>query len=130
MSLKKITKSVIKKLEKFGIGIADIDHPTNKEDIIFTGNTLIHCNNNDNKVDVSFHVGTKAEDAGKYILILNKIRHIEISISDSFIYGDGKIIRGKDAYTFFEAIKGKNLIESFLKTQALINAPGYMGTVN
>ena len=51
-------------------------------------------------------------------------------MSDSFIYGNGKFLQGKDAYTFFENTKNENLIEGFLRTQALIDAPGYMGTIN
>ena len=61
---------------------------------------------------------------------MNKIRKVEITVSDSFIYGNGKFLQGQDAYTFFENIKNENLIEGFLRTQALIDAPGYMGTIN
>jgi len=118
--MSEIIDQIVDKIGEYGIEVFD-QFPTDEdtqfiimsEDMVLTYDFL-------NKVlGVSFHVGTKPDDAARYILILKEIKKIKkYSIMESFIFNEeSNFIDGEEAYEIFEENRIKEIIDSFVKDQ-------------
>jgi len=121
MSMKKLSQRVLEKFKEYDIDVQDSFPNDKKEEkhVILAEGMIIEIDNNENIIDLSFHVGVLADRAASIILILKQISTARIDIAELFDFEKGKpdFIHGEAAIK--NHLKGieKEAIQKFIQDQ-------------
>ena len=116
----KVVKSVLEKLDEYGIIVYSDYEPEKDTHVITTEGMAIYVDAGEKNLAVSFHAATKPEVAANLTLILNEIGGIrKFEIMESFAYSaNKKMVSGEKAFEVLEEIIENQVITNYLQSQS------------
>jgi len=109
------------KLEEYGLDIFNDYSVADDEHVFFVEDMMIFTNQKTKNIGVSFQASLRPDRVANMMLILREMK-IGIDVMESFIFDrNNKYISGEKAFDLINKSKQSEIIQDFLKDQALRN---------
>lgn len=117
----KMVKTVVEKLEEYGIQVFDSYKVKNEDEyMIMAEKMIVALRPEEKKLKVAFHVSTPPDVAGNYTLILKELSLL-VEMMEVFTYTGKKFLSGEDAISLAEKSKKEEIITAFVQEQMLLS---------
>ena len=114
-----IIDKVRSKTEEYGLVIYNDYSTSDDEYVFFVEDMMLFVNEDKKTIGVSFQASIRPEQAANMVLILNEMKE-EIDVMESFIFDkNNRYISGEKAFELIEKSTESNIIQNFVKQQAL-----------
>ena len=114
-----IIDRVKSKMDEYGLEIYNDYQISENEHVFYVEDMILFVNPNDKSIGVSFQANIRPDRAANITLILNEMK-TEIDIMDPFVFDiNERCLTGEKAYDLLERSRQSEVIQEFLKDQAL-----------